>query len=117
MHDWRDRGSTNHLLINKVMQYSKNNLTYYFLLYECEYNKRYEKFLDKYRIEFIIFSKGSPKVNTQNPFPGWNNDTYLNICMWNLYEKHLGVGKNRITDEEWTILCEGYKKFMRKDFL
>lgn len=116
MHDWRDKGKTNHLLINKVMEYSKNNLTFYFLLYECEYNKRYGKFLDEYRIEFIEFSKGSEKITTLNPFPGWHNIAYLNICMWNLYEKHLAIGKSRITDKEWKILCEGYKKITGKNF-
>ena len=116
MHDWRDKGKTNHLLINKVMEYPKNSFTYYFLLYECEYNKRYGKFLDEYRIEFIEFSKNSPKVNTQNPFPNWHNETYLNICMWNLYEKHLAIGKSRITGQEWKILCDGYRKITGRRF-
>ena len=26
MHDWRDKGKTNHLLINKVMEYPKNSI-------------------------------------------------------------------------------------------
>ena len=26
MHDWRDKGKTNHLLINGVMEYQKNDL-------------------------------------------------------------------------------------------
>ena len=34
MHDWRDKGTTNHLLINKVMEYPKSSLTQYFLYYE-----------------------------------------------------------------------------------
>ena len=117
MHDWRDKGKTNHLLINKVMMYPKNSLTKYFLLYECEYNKRYGKRLDKYKQEFIDFQKNSEKVKTLNPFPDWHNEDYFNICMWNLYEKHLSIGKSHITNEEWKKLCEAYRKFMRRDFI
>ena len=43
MHDWRDKGKTNHLLINRVMEYPKNDLVRYFLEYEIEYHKRYGK--------------------------------------------------------------------------
>jgi uncharacterized protein (TIGR02328 family) len=34
MHDWRDKGTTNHLLINRVMDYPKEELYNYFILYE-----------------------------------------------------------------------------------
>lgn len=116
MHDWRDKGKTNHLLINQVMNYPKNSLTQYFLYYECEYNHRYGKRLTKYREEFIDFQKESEKCTTINPFPEWHNKDYFNICMWNLYEKYLGAGKSRITDEEWKILFNCYKKFMGRNF-
>ena len=39
MHQWRDKGATNHLLINKVMEYLKRDLVAYFLEYEVRYNK------------------------------------------------------------------------------
>lgn len=116
MHDWRDKGNTNHLLINRVMNYPKSSLTRYFLYYDCEYDKRYKKRLDKYRQEFTDFQKGSEKLISYNPFPDWHNEDYFNICMWNLYEKYLGIGKSCITNEEWEILCDGYKKLMRKEF-
>lgn len=117
MHDWRDKGATNHLLINKVMNYSKNNLTQYFLYYECEYHKRYGKYLEKYRKEFIDFQKGSIKNTSYNPFPEWHNEIYLNICMWNLYEKFLSLGKSKLTAFEWEKLCEGYKKITKRNFI
>lgn len=43
MHDWRDKGETNHLLINRVMEYPKSELAVYFLYYEDEYIRRYGK--------------------------------------------------------------------------
>ena len=55
MHQWRDEGRTNHLLINKVMEYPKGDLSTYFVIYEGEYVKRYNKRHDKYIIEFVKF--------------------------------------------------------------
>jgi hypothetical protein len=38
--------------------------------------------------------------------------------MANLYEKHFfGVGKSRITDEEWKILLDGYKTITGEDYM
>lgn len=39
MHDWRDNGHTNHLLINMVMEYPKNDFARYFVHYEAIYHK------------------------------------------------------------------------------
>jgi hypothetical protein len=53
----------------------------------------------------------------QEPFKGWHNKEYLRVCLANLYEKHyFGIGKSRITDEEWQRLCEGYKTITGEDY-
>lgn len=109
MHDWRDRGKTNHLLINKVMSYGKEQLHEYFLLYAKEWNKRYIKDIDqKIYKEFEDFC-GLPK--TTRLFLGWHDKEYLRVCMANLYEKyHFGVGKSAITPNEFRTLRLGYYK-------
>lgn len=112
MHDWRDKGKTNHLLINRVMEYPKNELTEYFWKYAFEYFKRYNKHLDKYVRELVLFcdfSTNDEETKNKPIFDGWHNKEYLRICMSNLLEKHRGIGKSRITDEEWARLCDGYK--------
>ena len=112
MHDWRDKGKTNHLLINRVMQYPKDDLTGYATLYAIEYENRYEKKIALK--EFIQFSGG---LACTPPFEGWHNKEYLRVCMANLYEKHFfGIGKSRITDEEWQRLCEGYKAITGEEY-
>lgn len=111
MHDWRDKGKTNHLLINKVMEYDKQELSTYFMIYKAWYKERYNKWLDDN--EFEKFAEPMPIseiVKRKGLYIGWHNKTYLRICMANLYEKHLGVGKSRITDEEWARLCRGYEE-------
>lgn len=37
MHDWRDKGQTNHILINRVMEYPRADLYGYFMEYALEY--------------------------------------------------------------------------------
>lgn len=112
MHDWRDKGKTNHLLINRVMQHPKDDLTGYATLYAIEYENRCGKKIALK--EFIQFSDGLAHTP---PFEGWHNTEYLRVCMANLYEKHhFGVGKSRITDDEWKRLCEGYKTITGEDY-
>jgi uncharacterized protein (TIGR02328 family) len=131
MHDWRDKGKTNHLLINRVMEYDKAHLTSYFLRYRIEFQKRYHKeisyceefmsFADlKYGDDFTVdFATGkivSVRVK-RDIFPGWHNTEYLRVCMANLYEKHFfGIGKSRITDEEWKVLLDGYKAITGEEY-
>lgn len=122
MHQWRDEGKTNHLLINRVMEYPKSELTFYFQRYDFEYWKRYNKHLPlKYHEEFLDFSANSKVILSQTSnslFDGWHNKEYLRVCMDNFYEKHVfGVGKSRITDEEWRRLVDGYKQITGEDYV
>lgn len=114
MHDWRDKGKTNHLLINRVMEYPKNDLVRYFLEYEIEYHKRYGKWLTKYWKEFEAFNDDS-KAN--GLFEGWHDTEYLRICMANLMEKYAyGMGVSRIGVNDWLRLCDGYKTITGEDY-
>lgn len=113
MRDVLDKGKTNHLLINRVMEYPKADLYGYFLEYAIKYEYRYGK-LPKQTDEFREF--GEHQVELE-PFKGWHNKEYLRICMSNLFEKHkYGVGKSRITDEEWETLLRGYKEITGEDY-
>jgi uncharacterized protein (TIGR02328 family) len=118
MRQWRDNGKTNHLLINKVMEYPKNDFTRYFIHYEAVYHTRYGKWLKKYCDEFIKFDTTKYEERSKGAFDGWHNKEYLRVCMANLYEKHIfGVGKSRITDEEWETLCRGYKNITGEEYV
>ena len=115
--DWETKGRTNHLLINRVMEYPKADLYRYFCEYEAEYFSRYGKTLDRYSSEFGKFANWSVDTKNNTIFDGWHNKEYLRVCMANLYEKHhFGVGKSRITDEEWQRLCEGYKDITGEEY-
>lgn len=116
MHDWRDKGHTNHLLINRVMEYDKTDLRDYYLAWTAVYRIRYGVFPSKkYDDEFLDFA--GDNHNKTGYSNGWHNKEYLRVCMANLYEKHhFGIGKSRISDEEWNRLCEGYKQITGEDY-
>jgi len=93
MRAWRDNGKTNHILINKVMNYDKSHLGYYAELYYEEYFRRYGKINGKILNEFWEFCfPGATDDCYIKPtydclFGGWHNDTYLRQCLYNLEEK------------------------------
>lgn len=135
MHDWRDKGKTNHILINRVMEYPKSNLQDYYFWYCYNYEKRYGKGTSlRLGQEFFDFDRNYPTNScievvgmfhnepipavTKLIFKDWHNKEYLRICMANLYEKHqYGIGKHRISDDEWQTLLDGYKEITGEDFI
>ena len=117
MHDWRDKGKTNHILINEVCLYPKSDLTTYFYRYMWLYYERYEKMLPMKTIkEFEDFAPAY--YDASEPiYEDWHCTDYLRVCMANLYEKYeFALGKSRITDEEWERLLEGYKTITGEDY-
>lgn len=118
MHDWRDKGKTNHLLINRVMDYPRTELMAYFNYYAFYWQERYKTSInEKYVRDFWRFCPESKTEFYLPIFEGWHNKEYLRSNMANLWEKHtMGVGKSRITDEEWAVLCSGYRKLTGEEY-
>ena len=118
MHDWRDKGKTNHLLINRVMEYPKRDLSTYFYRYMWNYYDRYNKHLSRKTIkEFEYFSSSAYDLS-ETIFEGWHNKEYLRVCVCNLYEKYrFGVGKSKISQKEWDRVLRGYKEITGEDWV
>jgi hypothetical protein len=115
MHDWRDKGKTNHLLINRVMEYPKADLASYFLHYEMIYNKRFFVSHKGYMQEFQDFVERSGF--NPRPFEGWHNKEYLRVCVCNLFEKYyFGIGKSKISQEEWDRVLQGYREITGEEY-
>ena len=118
MHDWRDKGTTNHLLINRVMDYPKSDLWLYFINYSFLYKERFKKDISKkIQDEFMDFCKPDKFASFLHLYKDWHDERYLRICMANLYEKYLGTGKNKITHEEWVKLLEGYRRITNTEYV
>ena len=118
LHDWRDKGHTNHLLINMVMEYPKNDFVRYFIRYEALYHQRYGKWLTKQWEEFKAFDDTPLDKRSKGVFTAWHNKEYLRVCVCNLYEKYrFGVGKSKISQEEWDRVLQGYKEITGEDWV
>lgn len=117
MHDWRDKGKTNHLLINRVMDYPKSELSTYFHHYLLAYYERYNKDLPFKTVkEFEEFSPYYFEIS-EPIYEDWHDKDYLRVCMANLYEKHeFGLGNSRITYAEWKRLLDGYEAITGEEY-
>lgn len=118
MRSWRDKGATNHLLINRATEYPKSELVKYFGLYCRVFSRRYGKNIrDNIYMEFLVFL-GADNMHAAPCFDGWHNKEYLRVCMANLYEKHVfGRGASRISDKEWKRLLQGYREITGEDYI
>ena len=119
MKDLKYKKQTNHILINKVMEYDKVELLRYFDAYCKEYSYRYSREVSEaIQDDFWDFSGVCAIFFKEGIFENWHNKEYLRVCMANLYEKHkFDVGKSRITDEEWQTLLNGYKQITGEDYV
>lgn len=120
-------GTPNHLLVNKIMEYSPEHFEEYLYLVSNEMKNRgfvlHNSTIDKIANNFSKWIIGNKKmyfpdtIEKREIFERRHNKEYLRVCMANLYEKHhFGIGKSRITDEEWKRLCEGYKAITGEEY-
>jgi uncharacterized protein (TIGR02328 family) len=118
--DLHETGFTHHLLINQVMSYTKDDFNAYCYLVLSAMIKRgiQPKEASCMKLhEYTGFIPNKNLYNFENLYSDWHNKEYMRVCMTNLYEKHFfGVGKSRITDEEWARLFESYKSITGEDY-
>ena len=106
-------GTPNHLLVNRVTEYPLDHFTTYCFFVFMEMRKR------GFNTSNMAAKKMEDlgKFPIKKPlFPDWHNLEYLRICYANLLEKHNGIGKYRITDEEWQRLVDGYKAITGEEY-
>lgn len=97
-------GTPNHLLVNRVLQYTSDHFEGYckMIVYEMgrrEYKispKVYEKLMKD--IEYAKSTDVFPKECDEIMFEGWHTDRYFWQCYFNLQEKYDCGG---ISKEEW----------------
>ena len=109
-------GTPNHLLVNKVMEYPYDEFATYCKMVSQEMFNR--GFVRTIKSQERIYFKPWRYVYDKPIFEGWHDKNYLRICYSNLAEKHFyGVGKSRISDEEWETLLRGYKEITGENYV
>lgn len=101
-----EKGTPNHILVNKIMDYPIDHfITYCNLVAKEMHNRGYKcnsarltkwtkQLVDKYTL-----------VSSDDLFSGWHNDRYLNQCIINLQEK---FDSNGICKNEWNLIVERF---------
>lgn len=107
-------GTPNHLLVNRIMEYPIDDFLTYCLMVAREMDHRGFRMTNESACR--LGALGTYRY-VDKPFAGWHNYEYLRVCLANLFEKHkFGIGKSRITDEEWERLCIGYHSIVGKPY-
>lgn len=103
------KGTPNHILVNKVMDYSLDHFITYASMVRTEMTKRGYRTMDKVWDKIIsVKPNGYNIVPLEEIYPQWMNNTYLKICFYNLYEKYLCGG---IKEEDWKRIYNKVRSF------
>ena len=105
-----DRGTPNHILVNRIMDYPLNHFVVYTAMVIAEMSHR------GYKVDSQKFWKWMHKTDwcdvnctlEEGLFANWHDDIYLRQCLYNLEEKAICRG---IPREEWQLIYEAFKNF------
>ena len=93
-----EKGTPNHILVNKVMDYPLDHFVSYSLLVRNVMSSRNYRTMDSVWNKIVGVCPDWKLISMDKLYPEWMNLEYLEICYWNLREKHICGG---ITEEEW----------------
>ena len=106
-----EKGTPNHILVNRIMNYPIDHFIYYSRFvademcmrgYKCDLSA-----FDKHGLKPVIKAYTFGGIFHMDLFEGWHNDRYLRECLYNLEEKAICKG---IIQEEWSRIYERYGK-------
>lgn len=107
--DIQTRGKTNHILINKIMNYDLSHLYTYCKLIEDNAKQRKinitGRTLNKWWNTFAIEERKI--IDITELFNNWHNHRYLIQCFYNLQEKADCGG---ITEKEFKLIKQEFKR-------
>lgn len=121
--DIYEKGTTNHILINPIMDYNLNHFRLYCNLVIKEMEKRGYNVSNQTKAKLCQYLNG--RITVSNTFYGelhvlidykyeplfddWHTDRYLIQCLYNLEEKY---DRGGITQEEWDKIYHKYIEYV-----
>lgn len=95
----KTKGTPNHILVNKIMNYPLDHFISYAYYVRQEMTKRGYRTMDSVWNKIIsVIDTEYHILPIEELFPEWMNEEYATICYYNLAEKYDCGG---ITEEEW----------------
>lgn len=104
------KGTPNHILVNKVMNYDYDHFITYAAAVRSEMTKRGYRTMDKVWDKIVSLKPNYNIISISEIYPEWMDDTYWTICYYNLKEKWLCDG---IKNTDWQKIQEANQKWNR----
>ena len=102
------KGTPNHVLVNRVMDFDFWHFWKYSLMVFVEMQKRgYKCDLIRFTDQFDHLDPSS-FYTPDEVFPTWHNNRYLNQCLANLQEKY---DCGAIPEDEWKKITDVYRRW------
>lgn len=107
----RTKGSPNHILVNKIMDFPRNHFISYAAAVHAEMTRRGYRTMDRVwdNITSVVDNNVYNIIPLEECFPGWHSLNYFIQCYFNLQEKYDCGG---ITKEEWTKIQNKYNEYI-----
>lgn len=108
-----EKGTPNHVLVNRVMEYPPNHFYWYSnLVCEEMIHRGYKLNADRYTRFVCSFDSVSKyyqcKTKNEDIFKDWHNDRYLRQCLYNLQEK---FDAGAIPKDEWQQFTDRFPEY------
>ena len=108
-----NKGTPNHLLVNKILNYSPYDFdAYVYKVIREIKNRGYkvsEKAINNFNSNLVHIHNIMPKNNKGVIFENWHNERYLKQCLFNLQEKYDCGG---IPEDEWKKIQDNFDEYM-----
>lgn len=102
----KTKGTPNHILVNKVMDYPFDHFITYTAAVRQEMTRRSHRTMDSVWNKICSVANNNYNILPINEiYNEWMNGEYLTICFYNLYEKYICGG---VKEEDWKKFCTGY---------
>ena len=108
----KSKGTPNHILVNKIMDYSLEHFVSYAYYVRNEMTRRGYKTMDRVWDNIASVIDECDILPLDNLFPQWHNFRYLGQCYLNLEEKYDCGG---LTDEEFKKITEEFEAGLQKE--
>ena len=99
------KGTPNHILVNKILDYDLDHFISYSKQVRDEMTTRGYRTMDSVWNKIISIKPDWEEVPYCNIYFDWMNDEYFDICYYNLKEKYMCGG---INEKDWTNIDRMY---------
>lgn len=103
------KGTPNHILVNKIMDYPLDHFISYAYYIRQEMTNRGYKTMDSVWNKIVGLKPDWKLIPVDDIYSEWMTPEYVTICYWNLKEKYLCGG---ISEEEWNKIAEYMSTFL-----